>query len=108
MNTEENALVKGIKNNLLGILLALAVTILGIYGAELLGDLLIKMNLLPEGGASPISGIFVAFIIGIILRNLVGLHEVFRGGIAFSLMYAIRFGVILLGLRLRLAEAFNL
>jgi len=108
MNTEENALVKGIKNNLLGILLALAVTILGIYGAELLGDLLIKMNLLPEGGASPISGIFVAIIIGIILRNLVGLHEVFRGGIAFSLKYALRFGIILLGLRLSLAEAFKL
>lgn len=96
------------KQNLPGILLAFLVTTLGIYGAQIIGLILVKVRLLPEGGASPISSIFVAILLGIMIRNLIGLHQVFLSGISFTLKYALRLGIILLGLRLSLAEALKL
>lgn len=91
-----------------GLMICFVLTIVGIYGADLLGKILIQMNLLPTGSASPISGIFVAIILGIIIRNVIGLHEIFQAGVKFTLKYALRFGIILLGLRLSLAEALKL
>lgn len=92
---------------LLGIALALVVTIVGNYGAQLVGQLLVSSNILPEGSASPISGIFVAILIGMILRNTIGIHNRFERGIQFTLKYGLRLGIILLGLRLSFAEAFK-
>lgn len=91
-----------------GFILCLVVTIIGIYGAELIGWSLIQVNFLPKGSASPISGIFVAILFGILIRNTIGLPDIFTAGVAFSLKYALRTGIILLGLRLSLAEAFKL
>lgn len=91
-----------------GILVCFLVMMAGIYGAELIGVLLIRFNFLPEGSASPISGIFVAITIGILIRNTLGLHLVFKEGVAFSVKYALRLGIILLGLRLSLIEALKL
>jgi uncharacterized integral membrane protein (TIGR00698 family) len=80
----------------------------GIYGAELIGALLLAFGILPEGSASPISGIFVAILLGIIIRNAIGLPDFFKVGIGFSVKYALRAGIILLGLRLSLTEALKL
>lgn len=91
-----------------GILICLFVIMTGIYMAELLGKLIVQLNLLPPGSASPVSGIFVAILIGIIIRNTIGLHRVFMDGVKFSLKYALRTGIILLGLRLSLSEALKL
>lgn len=91
-----------------GMMLCFAVIIAGIYTANLIGVLLIKIDLLPPGSASPISGIFVAILFGIIIRNVIGLHAIFTEGVAFSVKYALRTGIILLGLRLSLAEALKL
>jgi len=91
-----------------GVIICFIVTMLGLYFADLIGLLLIKMNVIPVGSASPVSGIFVAILIGIIIRNSIGLHHVFMKGVAFSLKYALRAGIILLGLRLSLAEALKL
>lgn len=91
-----------------GLIICIMVMFLGIYGAKLIGSGLIYFDFLPEGSASPVSGIFVAIIIGIIIRNSIGLHNVFNKGVSFSLKYALRAGIILLGLRLSLAEALKL
>ncbi|WP_052245802.1 YeiH family protein [Sporosarcina sp. ZBG7A] len=91
-----------------GIMFCLIVTLVGIYAAGLIGKLIVALNLLPEGSASPVSGIFVAIIIGIIIRNTVGLHTIFMEGVAYSVKYALRAGIILLGLRLSLTEALKL
>ncbi|MDW0108719.1 YeiH family protein [Sporosarcina aquimarina] len=91
-----------------GILLCLVVTLTGIYAADLIGKLIVALNLLPEGSASPVSGIFVAILIGIIIRNTIGLHTVFLEGVTYSVKYALRAGIILLGLRLSLTEALKL
>lgn len=91
-----------------GLLLSLIITLLGIYTADLIGIVLIALNVLPEGSASPISGIFVAILMGIIIRNTIGLHVVFTKGVSFALKYALRAGIVLLGLRLSLSEALKL
>ncbi|WP_438311928.1 YeiH family protein [Sporosarcina sp. FA9] len=91
-----------------GIMICLIVIFFGIYAAELIGVLLVMLNVLPEGSSSPVSGIFVAILIGILIRNSVGLHKMFLKGVAFSVKYALRAGIILLGLRLSLTEALKL
>ncbi|CAM3274154.1 putative sulfate exporter family transporter [Filibacter tadaridae] len=91
-----------------GLFLCLFVTLLGIYAADLIGKIIVKLGLLPEGSASPVSGIFVAILLGIIIRNTIGLHRVLIDGVAFSVKYALRAGIILLGLRLSLTEALKL
>ena|SRR5699024_664327 len=91
-----------------GVLICLVVTLIGIYLSKIFGLLLVTMGILPKGSASPISGIFVAILIGIIIRNTLGLHRIFKQGVAFSLKYALSGGIILLWLRLSLMEALKL
>lgn len=91
-----------------GFILSFIIIMAGIYGAELLGKLLIQMNVLPEGSSSPISGIFVAIILGMIIRNTLPIPSLFMPGIGFAVKYALRAGIILLGLRLSLVEAVKL
>ncbi len=91
-----------------GIMLCLILIMVGIYGADLIGILLINMNVLPAESASPISGIFVAILLGMLIRNVINVSDLFMSGIAFSVKYALRAGIILLGLRLSLVEALKL
>lgn len=91
-----------------GLLLSGIVMLLGIFGAELLGYLMIQMGMLTAGSGTPVSGIFVAIIIGIILRNTLGFSDVYSKGIKFSQKVLLRVGIILLGLRLSLLEALKL
>ncbi|MCZ2257784.1 YeiH family protein [Sporosarcina sp. G11-34] len=91
-----------------GLLIFLVVTLFGIYAADLLGMFIVKLGLLPEGSASPVSGIFVAILLGIIIWNIIGLSTIFLEGVQFSVKYALRAGIILLGLRLSLTEALKL
>ncbi|RST75586.1 putative sulfate exporter family transporter [Siminovitchia acidinfaciens] len=91
-----------------GIIICLAVMIIGLYAADLIGELIVALRLLPAGSTSPVSGIFVAILLGILIRNTAGLHSVFMQGISFSVKYALRAGIILLGLRLSLAQALKL
>ena len=91
-----------------GLVLCFVVMMLGVYGAGLIGDLLLLIGVLSEGSSSPISGIFVAILLGILIRNTVGLPDLFTKGISFAVKYALRAGIILLGLRLSLTEALKL
>lgn len=91
-----------------GVMICFVLTLLGIYLADLLGSLFMKLRVLPSGSASPISGIFISILLGIIIRNTIGLHEMFLAGVKFSLIYALRFGIVLLGLRLSIFEALRL
>ena len=96
------------RNLLPGLLLCVFVMFIGIYGAELIGVILIKIGMLTEGSKTPVSGIFVAIIVGIIIRNTTGIKDYYSSGISFSLKYALRAGIILLGFRLSLVEALKL
>lgn len=109
MNTSSSNRENSILSKLIpGLLLCLVVTFVGIYGAELIGVVLIKIGLLAPGSQTPVSGIFVAIIVGIIIRNTIHLPAFFLEGISFAVKYALRAGIILLGLRLSLMEALKL
>src|SRR5690625_1770567 len=88
-----------------GLIVCFIVMFGGIYAADIICLLIVKLNLLPEGSSSPVSGIFVAILIGILIRNFIGLHKVFVDGVMLSVKYALRAGIILLGQRLSLIEA---
>ena len=53
---------------------------------------------------SPISGIMLAVVLGMVLGNLVKLPLMLNPGIQFSLVRLLRLGIILLGIRLGLGE----
>src|SRR5699024_8114460 len=91
-----------------GLVLCFVIMMLGIYGAELIGLMMKQMNLIAADSKTPVSGIFVAIIIGMLVRNIFGMKEVFTFGMSFSVKKLLRLGIILLGLRLSLVEALKL
>ena len=54
---------------------------------------------------SPVSGIMLAILIEIVIRNVTSLPAVFQPGIRFSVKWILRLGIILLGIRLGFGEA---
>src|SRR5690625_228398 len=91
-----------------GLIVCLGLMLLGIYVADLLGLLLIKLEILPSGNTSPISGIFISILFGIMIRNTIGLHTIFKPGVLFSLKYVLRIGIVFLGIRLSIVDALKL
>ncbi len=81
-----------------GLLLALALALGGGFLSELIG---IRWLGLPK---SPISAIMMAILLGIAVRNLISLPAWFDPGIRFGLVRVLRFGIVLLGVRLSLGE----
>jgi len=98
----------GVWGILPGVLLCLAVMFIGLIGAELIGLGMQSVGMLQEGSETPVSGIFVAIILGLIIRNTLPVSDVFTQGIQFSMKYLLQIGIILLGLRLSLMEALKL
>ncbi|MCP4712874.1 MAG: putative sulfate exporter family transporter [Planctomycetes bacterium] len=82
-----------------GVILALLVAVSGKALANGIGKGLMGFD------KSPISGIMMAIILGIILRNTIGLPAIYLSGLQFSLKRILRLGIILLGLRLSFVEA---
>jgi len=82
-----------------GVLLALTLAMLGHFLAAWIGEDLMG---LPR---SPISPIMMAIVLGMLLRNTVGLPLWSDAGVRFSLVRILRLGIVLLGIRLSLGEA---
>ncbi|MEM6755428.1 MAG: putative sulfate exporter family transporter, partial [Cyanobacteria bacterium P01_C01_bin.38] len=74
-----------------GLLLAVGVAILAEY-----------LKKIPS--LSLFSSLIIAIILGIILKNTVGVSQIFKPGITFSLKRILRLSIILLGLRLSLPQ----
>src|SRR5699024_2592883 len=91
-----------------GLFACLVIMLIGIYVAELIGFMMKQLGMLSPESKTPVSGIFIAIIVGIIIRNTIGLTDIFSKGISFSVNYALRAGIVLLGLRLSLLEALKL
>ncbi len=81
-----------------GLILALLIAFAGQFLSELVG---ISWMRLPR---SPVSSIMMAILLGILVRNIVGLHARFLPGIQFGLRRVLRLGIVLLGIRLSLGE----
>jgi len=82
-----------------GLLLALVLAFAGQFLSQFIG---IDLMGLPK---SPISAIMMAIILGIIIRNTISLPVSLQPGIRFGLVRVLRLGIVLLGIRLSLAEA---
>jgi uncharacterized integral membrane protein (TIGR00698 family) len=80
-----------------GLLLAVALAVLGNFLADKLAAAL-------GFGHGAISGIMVAILLGLALGNLVELPAACDSGVDFAVKRVLRFGIVLLGLRLSIAE----
>jgi uncharacterized integral membrane protein (TIGR00698 family) len=80
-----------------GLALAALLAVLGNYLADLLSA---SLGL----GHGAVSGIMVAILLGLAVGNLVKLPAAFKEGIAFAVKRVLRIGIVLLGLRLSIAE----
>jgi len=76
-----------------GFIVAALITVAAIYVHHLIGFLFHLKK-------SPISDIMIAIIIGLIVRNTVGMPEMMGPGINFCLTKMLRLGIILVGIRL--------
>ncbi|MEQ8676152.1 MAG: putative sulfate exporter family transporter [Aggregatilineales bacterium] len=81
-----------------GIILTGIVAWLGIQSSEWVGTELLGFD------KSPVSGIMMAIIIGLVIGNVVNLPPLFKPGITFSLKSLLKLGIILLGIRLSLGD----
>ncbi|SDI75136.1 YeiH family protein [Natribacillus halophilus] len=91
-----------------GLMLCLAVMVAALYIADWLGVLIQYLQGIEGEGSSPISAIFVAIIMGILIRNIIGLHDIFQEGVNFSVKIVLKAGIILLGIRLSFLDVITL
>jgi uncharacterized integral membrane protein (TIGR00698 family) len=80
-----------------GVVLALLLAMVGRGGAEWMGKTVLGFK------SSPISPIMVALLLGLAIRNAIGLPTVYESGLKFCLRHVLRLGIMLVGLRLSLA-----
>ena len=81
-----------------GFVLALSLALGGRYLSELIG---VSWMGLPK---SPISAIMMAILLGVLIRNTIGLSASFQPGVRFGLVRVLRAGIVLLGIRLGLGQ----
>ena len=87
-------------------LAAATVMVVGFWLAERLGAALLAAQGL--SGASPVSGVPVAIVLGLLARNLLPLPAALRPGIAFSTTTVLRLGIVLVGIRLSAFDVLRL
>ncbi len=93
-----NALFAQLGDVLPGLALALSIAAIGGVVAEAFSDGL-------GFSGAPLSPILVAILLGLLIRNTIGLPGIFEPGLALALKRLLRIGVALLGIRLSLAAA---
>ncbi len=100
---------KEITKLLPGLALAAGIMLIALPLADLIGGWLLRLQGLdPTGRASPLSGVLMAILIGILIGNFLHLPEGLKHGIHFSVTKLLRLGIILVGIKLSLLEVFQL
>jgi len=84
-----------------GVLLTAIVAWLGIESSEWIGTTLLGFE------RSPVSGVMMAIVFGLILSNVMVLPQFTKPGVQFSLKRLLKLGIILLGIRLSLGDVFE-
>jgi uncharacterized integral membrane protein (TIGR00698 family) len=85
-----------------GVLASAAVMFAGFEVAEWLGRALLAARGL--SGSSPISGVPVAIVIGLLLRNTLSLPAAIGAGLKFCTTTILRLGIVLVGIKLSVIE----
>jgi uncharacterized integral membrane protein (TIGR00698 family) len=92
-----------------GVLLAAAVMIAANWLGGILGAWVLRMQgIPPEGRASPVSGIMVAILLGMLIANTIGVGSVFAPGLQFGIKKVLRLGIILVGIKLSFLDVMKL
>jgi uncharacterized integral membrane protein (TIGR00698 family) len=92
-----------------GLALAAGVMLVADRVARLLGAALLRLEGVdPAGRASPISGISVAILLGLLAANTLGTAAVLKPGLAFAVRRMLRLGIILVGIRLSFFDVVKL
>jgi len=81
-----------------GLLLTAAVAFVGLFSSEVIGKDLLGFD------RSPVSGIMMAILFGLLIGNLRTLPPSLKPGIRFSMKTLLKLGIILLGIRLSLND----
>lgn len=92
--------------NLPGGIAALAVMLAGFWLADRIGHAVLAVQGL--SGSSPVSGVPVAIVIGLLLRNLVPLPQSLTPGLRVATTTLLRAGIVLVGIRLSLFDVIAL
>jgi uncharacterized integral membrane protein (TIGR00698 family) len=90
-----------------GLVAALLVMVVGFWLADVLGHALMAAQGL-SGGGSPISGVPVAIVLGLLLRNLLPLPPMLTPGLKFCVTTVLRLGIVLVGIRLSAFDVMRL
>ena len=92
-----------------GLALSVAVMIAAGEVARRLGGVVLSLEgLEPAGRSSPISGISMAIVLGLLIANTVGTAKIFRAGLVFAVRRMLRLGIILVGVRLSFFDVVKL
>jgi len=92
-----------------GVALAAGVMLLALWVSGVLGQwLLAAQGLDPANARSPVSGVTIAIVLGVVIRNIRPLPTIFMPGVAFSVERLLRAGVICIGIKLSLFDVMRL
>jgi uncharacterized integral membrane protein (TIGR00698 family) len=92
-----------------GALLAALIMLAALPLADLLGQWLLRLRGVdPAGKASPVSGVTIAIVLGILIRNTISLPASFQSGIQFCVKKLLRLGIILVGIKLSVLDVLKL
>jgi uncharacterized integral membrane protein (TIGR00698 family) len=81
-----------------GVAASLLVMLAGFWLADVIGRAILSAQGL--SGGSPISGVPVAIVLGLLLRNLVTLPAALAPGLKFCVTTVLRLGIVMVGIRL--------
>jgi uncharacterized integral membrane protein (TIGR00698 family) len=89
-----------------GMLAAVVVMLAGFWLADLIGQQILAAQGLT--GSSPVSGVPVAIVLGLLLRNTLPLPASLNPGLKFATTTILRAGIVLVGIRLSLFDVVKL
>ena len=89
-----------------GVLAAVVVMLAGFWLADLIGQQILAAQGLT--GSSPVSGVPVAIVLGLLLRNLLPLPASLNPGLKFATTTILRAGIVLVGIRLSVFDVVKL
>ena len=85
-----------------GLVASLGVMLAGFTLADLIGQTMLAARGL--SGASPVSGVPVAIVLGLLLRNLLTMPAALGPGLRFCTTTLLRLGIVLVGIKLSVVE----
>ena len=89
-----------------GVVAAVIVMLVGFWLADLIGQQILAAQGLT--GSSPLSGVPVAIVLGLLLRNTLPLPASLNPGLKFATTTILRAGIVLVGIRLSLFDVLKL